>query len=131
MTITIKEPLDIGYGHRSQVVLAEIMDGNSYLKGLTVIMRCFDPIFLCPADLPTVRLSRIPPFLLVVIANEAEDLIRQISASPQTARVLVKVKLRTTLELETNSLTTFPFSFKIKFLVNYNTISHQMMECAS
>lgn len=48
VTIKIQEPLDIGFGHRSQVALAEIVEGNSQLKGLKVVMRCFDQVFLCP-----------------------------------------------------------------------------------
>src|SRR5436190_13014153 len=34
VTIQIQQPLDIGYRHRSQVVLAKIVDRSSHLKGL-------------------------------------------------------------------------------------------------
>ena len=72
VTIQIQYPLDIGYRHRSQVVIAEIVQGSSHLKGLKVVMRCFDPIFHCPADLPAVLLPRIPPPSLLLMANEVE-----------------------------------------------------------
>ena len=71
MTIQIQQPLNIGYRHRSQVVLAEIVDGSGHLKGLKVVMRCFDPIYYCPADLPAVLLPRILPRSLFAIANDA------------------------------------------------------------
>lgn len=72
VAIQIRYPLDIGYRHRSQVVLAEIVDQSSHLNGLNVVVRCFDPIFHCPADLPAVLLPRTPPPSLLLMANEVE-----------------------------------------------------------
>ena len=56
--IRIIELLDVGYHHKTQVVLAELSSG-SQLCGKNIIMRAYDQLFICPGDLPVVDIPKL------------------------------------------------------------------------
>ena len=56
--IRIIEPIDIGYHHKTQVVLAELLSGSKHC-GKKIIMRAYDQLFICPGDLPVVDIPKL------------------------------------------------------------------------
>ncbi len=55
--ITISNQIDVGFCKFSQAVLAAVEDGPGYLKGTTVFVKFYDPLFLNPDDLRTIPSS--------------------------------------------------------------------------
>ena len=60
--IRIIEPIDIGYHHKTQIVLAEILSGSQH-RGKKIIMRAYDQLFICPGDLPVVDIPKLEGIL--------------------------------------------------------------------
>ena len=56
--IRIIEPLDIGYRHKTQVMLAEFSSDSPH-RGKKIIMRAYDQLFICPGDLPLVDTAKL------------------------------------------------------------------------
>src|SRR5271167_4414895 len=44
----ITKPLQVGYGLNSQVVVADIQSGSRRLRGKSVVLRIFDPLYVSP-----------------------------------------------------------------------------------
>ena len=61
MTIKILYPLDVGYRNCSQVAMVVVVDGRDNLKGQKVVIRCFDPTVIRPANLPAIKLPGTTP----------------------------------------------------------------------
>lgn len=60
-TIRIVYPLDIGYRHRSQVCLVEVLDGGTLAPGTRAVLRAYDSLYVRPDDLHTIPLPYIFP----------------------------------------------------------------------
>ena len=58
LAVRIIEPLDIGYHHKSQIAVVEV---NAPLhRGKKLVLRTYDPSYLCPDDLFVVSLGNEP-----------------------------------------------------------------------
>lgn len=60
-SIQIVHPLDIGYRHRSQVCLVEVVDGRTLAQGTRAVLRAYDPLYIRPDDLHTISLPSTFP----------------------------------------------------------------------
>jgi hypothetical protein len=49
--IKVEKPISIGYGYVSQIVLAKMESGSNDIVGKMVIVKFFDPLYLCPDNL--------------------------------------------------------------------------------
>ena len=56
LAIRVIEPIDIGYHHKSQVAVVEI--NAPVHRGKKLVLRAFDPSYLCPDDLLVVDLRK-------------------------------------------------------------------------
>jgi hypothetical protein len=50
LTIEIVRPLHLGYGDRTQVVLAQVTGGPKALTGKAFVFRIYDPVYISPSD---------------------------------------------------------------------------------
>jgi hypothetical protein len=57
-TIRIIQPVSIGYHHRSQMSLVEIIEHETLDPGTKAIMRVYDPLYIRPDSLHTISLPR-------------------------------------------------------------------------
>ena len=57
VTVTVVKHLDVAFSNFSQAVLANIEDGLSDLAGKQVFLKFYDPLFLNPDDLQSIRMS--------------------------------------------------------------------------
>lgn len=55
VTVTITKQVDVGYSNFSQAVLANVEDGPPTLMGEEVFLKFYDPLFLNPDDLRSIR----------------------------------------------------------------------------
>ena len=46
--IQITQPLEIGYGHKQQTVVATVQNGREEIRGKDVVLRFFDPVYVSP-----------------------------------------------------------------------------------
>jgi len=56
--VTVVKPVDVGYSCMSQSVIAQVDEGPPYLQGRTVFIKFYDPLYINPDCLQTIR---IPP----------------------------------------------------------------------
>ena len=75
VTIQIVYPLDIGYRHRSQICLVEVLRGGTLAQGTKAVLRAYDPLFVRPDDLHTIPLPRtFPEVCLLISAPETTEI---------------------------------------------------------
>lgn len=60
-TIRIVYPLDIGYRHRSQLCLVDVLDGGILAPGTRAVLRAYDPLYVRPDDLHTIPIPNTVP----------------------------------------------------------------------
>jgi hypothetical protein len=66
--VRIIRPVSIGYHHRSQICLVEIIEHETLARGTKAIMRVYDHLYIRPDSLHTIPLPRIFPATMILIS---------------------------------------------------------------
>jgi len=70
--VTVVKPVDVGYSCMSQSVIAQVDEGPPYLQGRTVFIKFYDPLYINPDCLQTIRIPPDKLSLTLALSSSAQ-----------------------------------------------------------